>query len=449
MKKLKKPGLSCIDLFAGCGGLSLGLREAGWNGIFAVERDPMAFETLSQNFLVPNAPFSSFANWPSWLPQKNHDIVALLKDESIRSHLRSLRGAVTMMAGGPPCQGFSVGGRRDGADERNSLVYQMIDMIELVRPQLVLIENVEGIARRFIARPGVASMSVADSVIVRLSELGYTSSFDVLDASLFGVPQSRRRVVIVGVQNSRLSSAELKDTFKRLLDDSAVAVRRHWGLHASKNITAKEAIHDLTGGVRVSCPDSEKFEASTYTKATSAYSRAMRCGLKTGSIPNCHRFSKHGERIQELYSLAHETQPPGRLSKSFLLDNGTKKDKKVLIDSSAVVSTITTHPDEFIHYAEPRNITIREMARFQSFPDTFHFFGRYTINGPRRKHDVARCSQVGNAVPPLMAEGIGLALRNLLELMESRTETPSVQRIDASTAKVSKSRKAPSASIAS
>lgn len=413
--------LSCIDLFAGCGGLSLGLKEAGWSGIFAIERDPMAFDTLSQNFLVSGAPYASFADWPLWLPKTNHDIVALLKDESVRTHLRSLRGAVTMIAGGPPCQGFSVGGRRDGADERNSLVYQMLDMVELVRPRVVLVENVEGIARRFVARPGAASTSIADAVIERLSALGYTSFFDVLDASRFGVPQARRRVVIVGIQDCSMSPDSLKMTFDAILNKSAVDVRQHWGLHETRNVTAKEAIGDLTGGVKAACPDSPEFESALYTKAASAYARAMRRGKKTGSIPNSHRFSKHGERIQALYNLAHQTQPPGRLSKAFLLENNTKKDKKVLIDASAVVSTITTHPDEFIHYAEPRNITVREMARFQSFPDDFHFHGRYTINGPRRKHDVARCSQVGNAVPPLMAEGVGLALRNLLALLNAQS----------------------------
>ena len=434
MTTLNELRLSCIDLFAGCGGLSLGLKEAGWSGIFAIERDPMAFETLSQNFLAAGAPYASFADWPAWLPKTNHDIVALLKDESVRTHLRSLRGAVTMMAGGPPCQGFSVGGRRDGADERNSLVYQMLDMVDLVRPRVVLIENVEGIARRFVARPGEASTSIADTVIERLSALGYTSFFDVLDASRFGVPQARRRVVIVGIRDCSMSPDDLKLTFGDMLSKSAVAVRQHWGLHETRNVTAKEAIGDLTGGVRVECPDSTEFESAVYTKAVSAYARAMRRGKKTGSTPNSHRFSKHGERIQGLYNLAHQTQPPGRLSKAFLLENNTKKDKKVLIDASAVVSTITTHPDEFIHYAEPRNITVREMARFQSFPDDFHFHGRYTINGPRRKHDVARCSQVGNAVPPLMAEGVGLALRNLLELLNSQSDTefPMPQRPRAS-----------------
>lgn len=420
MKKAIQPEPTCIDLFAGCGGLSLGLKEAGWNGVFAIERDPMAFETLAQNFLSAGAPYAGFSDWPAWLPKSNHDIVALLRDESMRTHLRSLRGSVTLMAGGPPCQGFSVGGRRDGADERNSLVYQMLDMVDLIRPRIVLIENVEGIARRFVARPGEASISVADAVIEQLSSLGYTSVFDVLDASRFGVPQSRRRVAIVGIRDCSMTPTELRHAFAEQLQKSAIAVREHWGLHRTKNVSAKDAIGDLTGGDRAPCPDSIEFESGLYTKPTSAYARAMRRGKKTGSIPNSHRFSKHGERIQTLYNLAHQTQPPGRLSKAFLLENDTKKDKKVLIDPESVVSTITTHPDEFIHYAESRNITVREMARLQSFPDDFTFHGRYTINGPRRKHDVARCSQVGNAVPPLMAEGVGLALRWLVALLDAR-----------------------------
>ena len=416
---------SCIDLFAGCGGLSLGLKEAGWNGLFAIERDPMAFETLSRNFLMSGAPYPGFSDWPEWLPKTNHDIVKLLQDESTRSHFQSLRGKVTLMAGGPPCQGFSVGGRRDGADERNTLVYQMLDMVELVRPKMVLIENVEGITRRFVARPGEASTSVAEAVVAQLSALGYSSTFDILDASRFGVPQSRRRVVIVGIQDSLVSSGDLKICFANLLEKSALDVRKRWRLKTTKDTSAKEAIDDLFGGTRVECPDSSKFESSIYTKATSSYARAMRRGSKSGSTPNSHRFSKHGERVLELYNLAHQTQPAGRLAKSFLLENGTKKDKKVLIDPTKVVSTITTHPDEFIHYAEPRNITVREMARLQSFPDNFHFHGRYTINGPRRKYDVARCSQVGNAVPPLLAEGIGLALLNLLKYLEEvSSKTP-------------------------
>jgi len=419
MKQKKKASFSCIDLFAGCGGLSLGLHEAGWGGLFAIERDPMAFETLSHNLIQAGANYSTYENWPDWLPKTNHDIVALLKDPAFRKNVSELRGKVTLMAGGPPCQGFSVGGKRDGADERNTLVFQMLDMVGLVRPRVVLIENVEGIARRFVARPGEDKTSVADAVIERLAEMGYTGTFEVLDASMFGVPQARKRVAIVGVQDCPLDGEELRNLFVNAIKNAVKSVRAHWGLHPTKHVTAEEAIHDLHGGSRLPCPDSEKFDSATYVDAASSYAKAMRRGHLTGSVPNSHRFSKHGSRITELYQLAHDTQPPGRLSKAFLLANETKKDKKVLIDKDKVVSTITTHPDEFIHYMEPRNITVREMARFQSFPDDFHFYGRYTINGPRRKLDVARCSQVGNAVPPLLAEGLGHAIREVLSIIDS------------------------------
>ena len=99
------------------------------------------------------------------------------------------------------------------------------------------------------------------------------------------------------------------------------------------------------------------------------------------------------------------------------------------MDPAAVVSTITTHPDEFIHYAYPRNVTVREMARLQSFPDLFTFHGRYTINGPRRKFDVARCSQVGNAVPPLMGEGLGLAIKEILGKLSAADKKPVSKRV--------------------
>lgn len=421
-KKSKAGAPVSIELFAGCGGLTLGLHNAGWEGLFAVERDPMATETLFRNTLGPDSPYPAFVRWPSWLPQQNLDLVALLDDPAMRKQLSALRGEVTLVAGGPPCQGFSVGGRRDGLDERNVLVYRMLDFIEIVQPEAVLIENVEGMARRFVSKPGQAKSSVAEDAIARLERMGYVAAFRVVDGTTFGVPQTRRRIVIFGLrqQSQRIKSTELADLMELELNEAALAVKSKYGLPLNRPVTVAEAIDDLSSEKRVTCPDSPKFDSAPYTPAKSRYAKLMRKGLRSGTIPDSHRFSKHGPDIQRLYALAHETQPPGRLSKQFLLDNGTKKDKKVLLDPDAPVSTITTHPDEYIHYLEPRNITVREMARLQSFPDDFKFYGRYTINGPRRRFDVARCSQVGNAVPPLMAEGIGLALKNILSLLQSR-----------------------------
>ncbi|RWO04328.1 MAG: DNA cytosine methyltransferase [Mesorhizobium sp.] len=411
----------CIELFAGCGGLTLGLHNAGWKGLFAVERDPMAAETLFKNTLGQDAPYPAFTSWPDWLPKENLDLVALLDDKAMRKRLASLRGTVTLVAGGPPCQGFSVGGRRDGLDERNYLVYRMLDFIEIVQPEAVLIENVEGMARRFVSKPGQAKASVADDAIARLEAMGYAAAFRILDSTAFGVPQVRRRIVIFGFRqaSAKIRSVDLGPLMEAELKEAAAAIKAKYGLPLNRPITVEEALHDLSGEARVTCPDSPKFEAAPYVPAKSHYAKLMRKGMRRGSIPDSHRFSKHGPDIQRLYALAHNTQPPGRLSKQFLLDNGTKKDKKVLLDRYAPVSTITTHPDEYIHYLEPRNITVREMARLQSFPDDFKFYGRYTINGPRRRFDVARCSQVGNAVPPLMAEGVGLALKRILSLLHS------------------------------
>lgn len=407
--------MRAIELFAGCGGLALGLKWAGWKGIFAVERDPMAFETLSVNMIDESSAFSAFEEWPTWLPKANLDIVALLDCSLTREHLKGLRGSVDLVAGGPPCQGFSVGGRRDGEDERNSLVYKMIEFVELVRPRAVLIENVEGIARRFVSKPGEAKTSVADEAILRLQSLGYVAAHQVVNSSDFGVPQARKRVAIVAVLTDEYSQRELAEALSQELAHATVAVKKKHGLPLDRAVTVREAIHDLAGEERITCPDSAGYDAGTYGPARSAYAKLMRSGLPRGAVPNSHRFTKHGPGVQALYELAHRTQPKGRLSKDFLLSAGTKKDKKVLLDPDAVVQTITTHPDEYIHYMYPRNITVREMARLQSFPDQFTFHGRYTINGPRRKFDVARCSQVGNAVPPLMGEGLGIAVARLLQ----------------------------------
>jgi DNA (cytosine-5)-methyltransferase 1 len=415
----------CIELFAGCGGLALGLHRAGCDGLFAIERDPMAFETFEHNFLQKGAPFASFKKWPSWLRKEAHDLEKLLTDATVRTRLRGLRGNVDVVAGGPPCQGFSVGGRRDGLDARNRLVYAMLDFVDLVRPTSVLIENVEGIARKFVSKPGESGSSVADDVIRLLEQKGYEATIQTLDATAFGVPQSRRRVVIFAIQKAKFKSdADFAKKFRAEIKKASVTIKNRYSLPKDRPSNVEEALHDLAGSESIQCPDSPKYESGIYSEPKSAYAKLMRQGLPSQLPPDSHRLTKHGPGILKLYSLAHGTQPAGRLSKSFLLSNGTKKDKKVLLGPKCVASTITTHPDAYIHYVHSRNITVREMARLQSFPDVFKFRGRYTINGPRRRFDVARCSQVGNAVPPLLAEGIGIAVINTLKACVTKTPAP-------------------------
>ena len=132
-----------IDFFAGCGGLSLGLGQAGWNGVFAIEKDPMAFASFHKNLVENGASHRHFKNWPSWLTQEPHAIEDVLENEAIIEHLKALSGNITLVAGGPPCQGFSVAGARNGNDPRNLLVFKQIEAIKILKPIFASVENVK------------------------------------------------------------------------------------------------------------------------------------------------------------------------------------------------------------------------------------------------------------------------------------------------------------------
>ena len=131
-----------IDLFAGAGGLSLGLMSSGWRGILAVEKNEMAFETLSHN-LIDGANGFNY-EWPEWFPRKQCTVATFAR--KYRGQLQALRGKVTLIAGGPPCQGFSLAGRRNRTDYRNSLFRSYMEVVETIQPPFILLENVHGIS---------------------------------------------------------------------------------------------------------------------------------------------------------------------------------------------------------------------------------------------------------------------------------------------------------------
>ena len=132
-----------IDLFSGCGGLSLGLHNSNWKGVFAIEKNDDAFKTLEYNLIKKKKHF----DWPEWLPQNAHDINEVLNNYELE--LKKLRGQINLVAGGPPCQGFSMAGRRNESDERNDLINSYIKFVELVQPNLIFFENVKGFTMEF------------------------------------------------------------------------------------------------------------------------------------------------------------------------------------------------------------------------------------------------------------------------------------------------------------
>ena len=196
MNKNNKSVGTYIDLFSGCGGFSLGLGNAGWQGLFAVEKDSMAFDTFKHNLI--DGKYKHF-DWPEWLPQKATTIQTLLKKH--KEELISLNGTVDLIAGGPPCQGFSLAGRRNSNDPRNKLSDEYIKMVGLIEPKYVVLENVRGFNATFKDAKGIKG-KIPQSMIVKskLEKLGYSVFTDYLSSHNFGVPQKRTRFIMIGIR---------------------------------------------------------------------------------------------------------------------------------------------------------------------------------------------------------------------------------------------------------
>ena len=158
--------MAYIDIFAGCGGLSVGLYNAGLHGLFAIEKNKDAFSTLKYNLIDKKNHF----DWPDWLDVKEHDINKVL--DKNEEQLKALRGQVELVAGGPPCQGFSMAGKRNNKDARNKLVKSYIKFIELVQPEALIFENVHGFTVHFKGKQGCIKQ-YSSYVIEKLKALGY------------------------------------------------------------------------------------------------------------------------------------------------------------------------------------------------------------------------------------------------------------------------------------
>ena len=388
-----------IDLFAGAGGLSLGLHKAGLTGVFAVERNKDAFETLKYNLIDKKSHFE----WPEWLDQKNWDILELLEKHSLE--LSNLKGNVDLVVGGPPCQGFSMAGKRQNDDVRNQLMHSYIEIVRLVQPKFLFFENVQGFTVDFKGEDTLKNYS--NILLDELKNMGYKVEFQIITMSEFGVPQNRKRFILFA------SKDKLRKSFFDILTynrDNFLKDRR-----LKLPITVSQAIDDLKyeHGV-VDSQDTKNFKNGTYGKVNSSYQRLMKKNIDKKSIPDSHRFAKHREETVELFErLMQASDKVLRITPQMDMVKGLKKRGVTPLKEKSVCNTITSIPDDYIHYAEPRIMTVREHARIQSFPDEYEFKGPYTTGGKRRKIDVPRYTQVANAVPPLFAEQVGNVILSL------------------------------------
>jgi DNA (cytosine-5)-methyltransferase 1 len=412
-----------VDLFSGCGGVSLGLTMAGLEGQFAVERDPMAFETFATNFLSDRKlPIPKFA-WPTWLEKRAWSIDELLIKHA--AHLQQLQGCVDVIAGGPPCQGFSFAGRRDEADPRNQLFEKYVEAVNAIKPAALILENVPGMKvahskKNLIGGEGERpAESYYDKLKRSLEAIGYEVHGELMNASRFGVPQKRIRLIVIGLRKNVAASLNggVMYAFK-LLEDMRLFQLKDLGLSEPVDVIA--ALSDLTtnGRARKTCVDPyspKGFEEIQYEEPLTKYQKLMHKGCRKDAMDSM-RLARHCNEVRERFARILKECPRGvRMNDLNREQYSTKKHRIYPMDPWEPAPTITTLPDDVLHYSEPRILTVRESARLQSFPDWFQFRGKFTTGGDRRTKECPRYTQVGNAVPPLLGRAIGLAIRAVLD----------------------------------
>jgi DNA (cytosine-5)-methyltransferase 1 len=378
-----------LDLFAGAGGFTWGWHRAGLTPLAAVEVDVAATRTYELNFrsdrtLVLNRDLEVFG------------------PRDLASVLGKCPTDLLVIAGGPPCQGWSKVGRgklrslNDRShsllnDPRNRLYKQFIGYVEYFRPPVVVMENVPGMLN-------LEGRNVADEVVTTYLEIGYKTRYAVVNARWFGVPQDRKRLIFIATRNDLrldIDAAGLEE-FGPQFRASAVGL--------SAETTLREAIADLPVVPHGTQEDPQPYHRP---EDLSAYAKLMR--EHSGAVITDHICREHNSQDLEAFSLMMEGgqyhELPDHL-KRYRDDIFKDKYKRLIWDRPAWTVTAHFAKDCYthIHPAQPRTVSIREAARIQSFPDSFRFFGNM---GDRFR-------QIGNAVPPLMAWGIAEFIKSHL-----------------------------------
>lgn len=392
-------GYKYIDLFAGCGGASLGLYKAGWRGLFAVEKSKMAFETLKFNLISKKNHF----DWPNWLPKRHYNINTILK--KYKNELVGLQGKVSLLVGGPPCQGFSFAGRRNEKDKRNTLVNSYIRFVGLVKPKIIFFENVKGFTVKF-HKNNSRGRIYSNYVLNKLQKLGYGVHAEIVNFGNFGVPQDRKRFILVGVLNG-----DAKVFFNKLVKQKKKFLQKK-GLF--EKVTLKQAISDLERRHgEVDSSDFKDFKEGLLGKSKSKYQSLLRLE-SDNNIPDSHRFTNHGiKTIKKFKYILDKCSRGKNIDASVRETFKLNKHCIVPLHNGKRSPTLTTLPDDYIHYSEPRILTVREYARIQSFDDWYEIKGPYTTGGTLRRTAVPRYSQMGNAIPPLFMEHAGEILKEM------------------------------------
>ena len=371
--------MTSIDLFSGCGGMTLGFKMAGFNSIFATDVDENAGKTFMRNF--PNTPFAVT------------DICKITKEEV---DLLTEGKIPDIIIGGPPCQGFSLANKHRNAmkdDPRNKLFYQFIKFIEWYHPKAFVMENVKGLL-------SMQNGKVINTIIEEFSNcgIGYNVDYKVLRASDYGVPQIRERVIIIGFRKD----LNIIPSFPEPLNTI---------------VTVDDAIGDLP--LINACEGKEKQPYTT--EPQNEYQRLMR---KNSSMVYNHVAMRHTPRLVERFkaikpgqNLLDVWETHGAVKRGNPQEKSNTKfgqNNQRLFGNKPAPTIAASFQSNFVHPHLNRNFTAREGARLQSFPDDFIFEGMRTKMSWEK--GLSQYQQIGNAVPVLLAYHIGKHIKELLEI---------------------------------
>tara|TARA_Y100000310_G_scaffold320644_1_gene377292 strand:- start:407 stop:1594 length:1188 start_codon:yes stop_codon:yes gene_type:complete len=388
--------LTLIDLFAGCGGLSLGLEQAG-------------FTSIMVNELNADARQSYLMNRKNQKIIETDDIKGIVKALNSSTRMGNIIkdmhniGDIDLIAGGPPCQGFSgIGGRRSFSVDKeqlpsNYLYEDMAFVVSNLKPKMFLFENVQGLLSSKWTPSGSKGEIWEDVLQVFNSIRNYRIEWQLVYCRDYGVPQSRPRIVMVGIRNDiDFKSINLIPTGNQ----SPPTLQELWGDLIDPNYE--------NGGETIRYPSEPQNDLQKRLRGQSTWITE-------------HKYSKHAPRIVKKFQYMIENN--GEIP----VEMQTKKFSQRLLspiwDKNGPNITVTSLADDYVHWAQPRSLTVREVARLQMFPDSYQFAGKRTTGGTRRAgnpragefdRELPKYTQIANAVPVELARHIGNHLKTLI-----------------------------------
>ena len=363
-----------IDLFCGAGGFTEGLHQAGYTSVLANDFDEMACTTFRHNH--PTVPVIC------------RD-VAKLEIAEILETAKLEVGEINLVVGGPPCQGFSLAGRRVADDPRNKMFLEFVRIVLGLQPEVFVFENVSGLVTM---QKGDALLAIVKA----FEDIGYSCQFRVLSSADYGVPQKRPRFILVGSRDGKKIGFPTPTHVAKSSQESL------FGQNIPPYLTSWDALSDLPKIIQGEGAE-EMDHCGCYEND---YQKARRGTRTPGKIYN-HRATSHSEPVVERYAAI----PEGGNNSQVPVHLRTKKINVYKIDSQKPSRTVTcNHRTDLLHPKVPRGTTVREAARLQSFDDDYRFFGNLT----RKAKWVTQDDQVGNAVPPLLARAIGQHIKEVM-----------------------------------